>query len=140
MQVKRGGIMKRQTVRKYMFGRYVGILILGAALTALFLGGSAVAGVLGPGTLAHGAASAAGPGAAPLAASCSTPGFNPAVSYGAGGLPHTVILRDFNRDSYPDIVVANNATVGTIGVKLGNGSGGFGAFTTFPVASNARDL
>src|SRR6476619_7181719 len=132
--------MRRQTVRKYMFGRYVSIFILGMALTALFLGGSAVAGVLGASTPATAAAFAAGSGPAPLAASCSTPGFNPAVNYGAGGLPDAVIVRDFNRDGYPDIVVANDATVGTIGVMLGNGSGGFGAFTTFPVYSNAHDL
>ena len=76
--MKRGGIMKRQTLRKHMSGRYVGILVLGMALTALFLGGSAVAGVLAPVPPAHGAAFAAGSGPAPLVASCSTPGFNPA--------------------------------------------------------------
>src|SRR5947209_12580517 len=106
--MKRGGIMKRQTLRKHMSGRYVGILVLGMALTALFLGGSAVAGVLAPVPPAHGAAFAAGSGPAPLVASCSTPGFNPAANYGAGAGPDAVIVRDFNRDGYPDIVVAND--------------------------------
>jgi hypothetical protein len=45
-----------------------------------------------------------------------------------------VAVGDFNRDGIPDLAVAN-AGNNSVSVLLGNGSGGFGAATSYPVGS-----
>jgi len=57
--------------------------------------------------------------------------FQPAVSYGSGGLyTDAIVLGDLNRDGKLDVVVASqyasgSTTTGSVGVLLGNGDGTF---------------
>jgi hypothetical protein len=58
------------------------------------------------------------------------PSFAPAQSYATGQYALQVVVADFNRDGNLDVAVANLSGY-TVSVRLGNGSGGFGALTNF---------
>ncbi len=60
--------------------------------------------------------------------------FAPQVTFGVGSQPRAVATADVNADGKLDLVVANG-TAGTVGVLLGNGSGGFGTQATFSVGT-----
>jgi hypothetical protein len=60
--------------------------------------------------------------------------FQPVVNYASGGGSYSVAVADVNGDGKPDLVVANQCSGectagGTVGVLLGNGDSGEGAFT-----------
>ena len=50
--------------------------------------------------------------------------------------PYYLTIGDFDRDGKLDIISANNGNA-TVGVLLGNGSGGFGAATYYTVGGGA---
>src|SRR5262245_47293895 len=50
--------------------------------------------------------------------------FNPAVNHGAGSVPFSLTVGDFNRDGRQDLAVANNGS-DTVSVLLGQGDGSF---------------
>ena len=52
-------------------------------------------------------------------------------------MPISVAVGDFNGDGNLDLAVGNNG--GTIGVLMGNGSGGFGTATTLSTGSDLLD-
>jgi hypothetical protein len=56
--------------------------------------------------------------------------FAPHIDYGAGTLPKSVALGDFNRDGNLDFAVANGRS-NTVSIFLGTGMGSFGAKTDF---------
>jgi Flp pilus assembly secretin CpaC len=56
----------------------------------------------------------------------------PRTDYNTGKGPVSVAIADFNKDSHPDLVVANQ-TDGTISILLGNGDGTFAAQTTIAI-------
>src|SRR5271157_4223798 len=58
--------------------------------------------------------------------------FQPQQTYPAGNKPAGVAVGDFNRDGFPDIVVANQSD-NTVSVLLGNGDGTFQNQQTYPV-------
>jgi hypothetical protein len=63
-------------------------------------------------------------------------GFGTATNFGAGSGSTSVAVGDFNRDSNPDLAVANqDSSSNNVSVLLGNGSGGFGSATNFPVGN-----
>ncbi len=64
--------------------------------------------------------------------------FNPAVSYGVGISPYSIVTSDFNGDKKLDLVTAS--TVGNTGISvlLGNGNGTFNIATNFSVEGNIR--
>ncbi len=58
-----------------------------------------------------------------------------AITYGSGGTnPRGVAVADFNGDGKPDVAVTNSAS-STVGILLGNGSGGFASATTYSTGS-----
>ena len=60
--------------------------------------------------------------------------FSSPTSYETGGGdPRSVVVGDVNRDGTPDLVVLNASA--SVGVLLGDGAGGFGAPTAFPVTT-----
>src|SRR5688572_27522957 len=63
--------------------------------------------------------------------------FAPAVSYAVGTNPQAVAAADFNGDGKLDLVTAN-AGSNDVSVRLGNGTGGFGAAGHF--ATGAKPL
>jgi Bacterial Ig-like domain (group 3)/FG-GAP-like repeat len=75
--------------------------------------------------------------------------FQPAVTYGSGGLhSYAVAIGDVSGDGHPDLVVSNqcgnsnSCTTGSIGVLLGNGDGTFqtATTTTTPVIGSLQTL
>ena len=58
-----------------------------------------------------------------------------APSTGAYGAPQSIALADVNSDGRLDVLTVNY-TSSTLGVLLGNGAGGFGPATPFPVGAN----
>src|SRR5262245_17508207 len=52
--------------------------------------------------------------------------FNVLAEYATGAYPLDALLADVNRDSRPDMIVANNGG-SSLDVRLGNGDGTFGA-------------
>src|SRR5207302_2207414 len=60
---------------------------------------------------------------APSAANAS---FAPGVNYPAGTAPYSIAIGDFNRDTKPDLVVANGRSA-DVAVLLGKGDGTFAA-------------
>jgi len=63
-------------------------------------------------------------------------GFNLAGTYPAGSFPRAVAVGDFNGDGKLDLAVTDTAdNKHSVGVLLGNGSGGFGALTSFAVGA-----
>lgn len=56
------------------------------------------------------------------------------TDYTVGTEPFAVAIADLNRDGKPDLVVANRSSH-SVSVLLGNGTGGFGPKTDFPVPS-----
>src|SRR5262245_45782431 len=62
--------------------------------------------------------------AAPQSVTAAGVSFAPAVNYGIGAYPASVIARDFNEDGRPDLAVSN-AAGGNVSILLGNGNGTF---------------
>jgi hypothetical protein len=60
--------------------------------------------------------------------------FSTRVDYGAGDLPNSVVVADFNADGNLDLAVANNGS-NTISVLLGNGDGTFNPKVDYPSGS-----
>ena len=56
----------------------------------------------------------------------------PTTNYASGNGPISVAIADINKDSHPDIIVANQ-TDGTLSIFLGNGDGTFQAQTVLPL-------
>ena len=56
-------------------------------------------------------------------------------TFPVGTGPTSVAVGDFNKDGNPDLATANYGN-STVSVLLGNGSGGFGSATSFPVGRN----
>jgi phosphoribosylcarboxyaminoimidazole (NCAIR) mutase len=57
--------------------------------------------------------------------------FAPAITSGSGGnAPNKMVTADFNGDGKLDLAVANNSSK-TVGIRLGDGNGGFAAATTY---------
>ncbi|MGK7910190.1 MAG: DUF4347 domain-containing protein, partial [Synechococcus sp.] len=72
-------------------------------------------------------------------------GFGSRANFVTDKYPNSVITADFNGDSILDLAVANrgnnNAGNGdNISIRLGNGSGGFGAQSTFAAGNRAYDI
>ncbi|HEX4765704.1 MAG TPA: VCBS repeat-containing protein [Lichenihabitans sp.] len=61
------------------------------------------------------------------------------LNTGPGSNPYTVVIGDLNGDGKTDLVVANAGTH-TVGVYLGNGSGGFTAEPAVPLVSSAYSV
>jgi hypothetical protein len=115
-----------------MFTQHRNLFALGLALASLLLLGGRVTAAVSVGDRTGAAPTQGGP-AAPFAgptSSCSTASFGPATDFAVGGSPQAVAVGDFNRDGNPDLAVANSS-VNTVSVRLGNGTGGFGAATIF---------
>ena len=53
------------------------------------------------------------------------PGFLGPLTFPVGSNPDAVAVGDFNGDGIPDLVVANQTSLGTLRVLLGNGDGSF---------------
>ncbi len=76
-------------------------------------------------------------------ASATGVSFTSPTTASMGASPISIVVQDFNRDGIQDVAVANRSTVngiGAISVRLGNGSGGLGAETTFNSADGAYAL
>jgi hypothetical protein len=58
------------------------------------------------------------------------------LSIGTGSTPSSIAVGDFNRDTRPDIAVANYGS-NTVGVFLGNGDGTFSALTIFSTGATS---
>ncbi|MBI4468529.1 MAG: VCBS repeat-containing protein [Acidobacteria bacterium] len=72
---------------------------------------------------------------------CPTPSFSAATNIAAGLWPSAIIVADFNRDGKLDLVVAvRGETTNEVGVFLGDGQGGFGQRTYFPVGLSPRKI
>ena len=56
---------------------------------------------------------------------------------GAGALPLSVAVGDFNRDGKPDLAVANDLVSNNVTILLGNGSGGFSQPAGSPLAAGS---
>lgn len=69
---------------------------------------------------------------------CPNPTFNAAPDV-SSPLPTDIISADFNRDGKPDVAAADSRD-GNIKVRLGDGAGGFGAASNFPVGDSPRSL
>ncbi|HEY9691428.1 MAG TPA: FG-GAP-like repeat-containing protein [Oculatellaceae cyanobacterium] len=61
--------------------------------------------------------------------------FSPASNLAVGSNPVSVTVGDFNRDGFLDLASANFGS-NNVSVLLGNGTGGFGAASTFAVAGS----
>jgi len=67
--------------------------------------------------------------------------FAPQTTFATGLTPVAVALGDLDGDGDLDMVVANSASAPpTVSVLLGNGTGGFGAQTTFAVGNTPNDV
>lgn len=71
-------------------------------------------------------------------AACPTPTFTAATSVDAPS-PIALASADFNRDGKSDVVTAY-LEGGSVRVRLGDGTGGFGAAANFPVGQSPRSL
>jgi len=64
-------------------------------------------------------------------------GFGTPTAFAVGAGPSGVAVADFNGDGNADLVTPDNyAPSNTVTVLLGNGAGGFGPATPFPVGAN----
>ncbi len=59
---------------------------------------------------------------------------------GAGVGPQSVAVGDFDGDGRPDLAVANDTTLGTVTILLGDGSGGFSQPTGSPVSAGSAPV
>ena len=67
--------------------------------------------------------------------------FSPKTSFTSGIDPSSCCSADFNGDGIPDLAIADlSSGSSNISLLLGNGSGGFGAATTFPVGPLPRSV
>ena len=60
-----------------------------------------------------------------------TGGFNAPLDFAVGSSPIGLVIRDFNKDNFLDIAVANTDSH-NVSILKGNGEGSFGAATNFP--------
>lgn len=72
--------------------------------------------------------------AAPAGAECDHPLFRAPVEYGAGVLPRSVAVGDFDGDTDLDLAVANSGS-GDVSILLGNGDGTFAAAVSYGAGS-----
>lgn len=67
--------------------------------------------------------------------------FLPATTFTVGGNPGSAITADFNGDGKADLAIMNPISGnGVVSVLLGNGVGGFGAASNFPVGINPSSI
>lgn len=71
-----------------------------------------------------------------LIGSSTTSSFATAATYAAGSSPYGVATGDLNRDGKLDLVVANNTSLGTVQILLGNGDGTFAAGGSYNSGGN----
>jgi Tol biopolymer transport system component len=62
--------------------------------------------------------------------SCGTISFSGPTAFSVSR-PRSIVIADFNNDNKPDLAAASDASVDTVSVLLGNGSGGFSNATTY---------
>src|SRR5207248_1874764 len=72
-------------------------------------------------------------------ASCFSPAFSSAASYGAGNDPSAVAVGDFNRDGKLDLATANYNSA-NVSILPGNGNGTFGLPTSFAAGTDPRGI
>jgi predicted NUDIX family NTP pyrophosphohydrolase len=65
--------------------------------------------------------------------------FQDAQTFGAGSIPRSVAVGDFNGDGIPDLAVANEGS-GNVSVLLGNGDGSFQAPQNFAAGTYPRSV
>ncbi|MEG4517036.1 DUF4347 domain-containing protein, partial [Microcoleus sp. AT9_A5] len=56
--------------------------------------------------------------------------FGAATNFNVGAIPGSVVVGNFNADSFPDLAVGNSFS-NNVSILLGNGTGGFGVATNF---------
>jgi hypothetical protein len=64
--------------------------------------------------------------------SCSSPSFGATTNFEAGSIASAIAVGDYNRDGAPDLAVANAGSI-DVSILLGDGHGGFGPKTDFPL-------
>ena len=68
-------------------------------------------------------------------------GFAAPTTFGIGSTPAALVTADFNNDGRVDVAAANQSSAATVGVLLGNGTGGFtGAARTLGLGNNATAI
>jgi hypothetical protein len=67
---------------------------------------------------------------------CAIPNFNTAAIPLNSSAPRSIVTDDFNKDGKLDLAIANNRSLGTVSILLGNGAGGFSGPTNFTVGRN----
>jgi hypothetical protein len=65
--------------------------------------------------------------------------FSAATNFGVGLTPSSVVVGNFNADSFPDLAVANRGS-NNVSILLGNGTGGFGAATNFGAGTSPQSI
>ena len=67
--------------------------------------------------------------------------FLPPTNFGAGINPRAIASADFNGDGSMDLATANTSFgSNNISILLGNGLGGFGVATNFPVGTSPQSI
>ena len=124
-----GGLASRQSRRgirhSYVASAAITLLALLAVGAFTWVGLSSAAGEVMP--------SVAIPNN-PFASSCPCP-VGSAVNFPVGIFPASVAVGDFNRDGIADLASATGGT-DDVSIVLGDGSGGFGAATSFSVGTS----
>ena len=69
-----------------------------------------------------------------IASATSFFGLGVRTDLAVGGAPTGVVAADLNGDGNQDLVTVSNAT-NTVGVRLGSGTGAFGALASYPTGS-----
>jgi hypothetical protein len=65
--------------------------------------------------------------------------FGVATNFNVGSIPGSVVVGNFNADSFPDLAVANSLS-NNVSILLGNGTGGFGAASNFGAGTNPNSI
>ncbi|MEG4988302.1 DUF4347 domain-containing protein, partial [Microcoleus sp. BR0-C5] len=65
--------------------------------------------------------------------------FGAATNFNVGAIPGSVVVGNFNADSFADLAVANSLS-NNVSILLGNGTGGFGEATNFEVEQGPNSI